>query len=476
VSPVLKAVQGYAWLLFFIAWAQMGYVDWKEQKIRNRYLLMWGKFAAGAYGVLLLQSALGWRGLGTGFLIGEYYLALGRYLAFSGLAAYAFWRLRIWPAGDVKLFFLLALVYPLMRIPGSFHSGLRFLEVLINIFVPAAAMLFAVACVYLWRTRFSHLNDFLRQLGLRRFFGFAAEKALAAAALVREDLARWVRESRENPGKLALDVSAWLAMMAVMSMVSYYLNNLIASHVIKTLVCFGLFFVWSRFCQAIGKGRALGLIFAVFVALLIRNPKVDWAVLGAVFGHISVFSLCIFFGIQMAMKIVAGQTGFFFLPLLFMLPGLVPWETVRRWAYSALPDAGSVISGLRLPPGALSELGTLAVWAAMGTFFGLALVFVRIWDSESYLSVSPQQVLPYMTLGPALVELIERDEDFRDEHFQVFYADGLTPDQAEALKPWCEENGIEQIPLAPTISFANWIFVGYFLTLIIDGHVLARVY
>ena len=476
MSLALKAVQVYAWCLFAVAWAQMGYVDWKEQKIRNHYLFLWLKFVAAAYAVVLLQSAFGAMGYGTGFLLGGYYQSLGRYLAFSGLAAYAFWALRIWPAGDVKLFVLLSLFYPLMRIPGSLHEGLRFLEVLINIFIPAAAFLFVTAAGYLWRTRFSHQKQFFQALGVKRFAVFAVEKAAEALGQIREELGVSAKYYRDNPRTFLLDAGAWLAMMSVMSMISYYLNRVITSNVLKTLVCFALFFAWSRFCQAIGKGRALALIFALFAVLLIRNPDMDWAILGAVFGHISVFSLCIFFGIQIAFKVVAGRTGYVFLPLIFMLPGLIPWSALGRFVSSFMPDTGALSGWMSLPPGLVSEMSSLTVWAALGTFFGLSLVFVRIWDAESYQSVSPEQVKPYMTLGPAMVELIQQDEEFCSEHFPTFYADGLTPDQAEALKPWCEEQGVEAVPLAPTISFANWIFVGYALTLLLGGHVLRFLY
>ena len=91
-------------------------------------------------------------------------------------------------------------------------------------------------------------------------------------------------------------------------------------------------------------------------------------------------------------------------------------------------------------------------------------------------SVRPDQIKPFMTPGPSLVESIEADEDFRDEHFGSFYADGLTPDQAEALRGWCERNAIAAVPLAPTISFANWIYLGYFLTALLQGHVLMAAY
>ena len=144
-------------------------------------------------------------------------------------------------------------------------------------------------------------------------------------------------------------------------------------------------------------------------------------------------------------------------------------------ARPVLPIAG--LGGFEAPGWAAAmDLSVLSVWAVMGLFFGLALVFVKIWDAESYKSVPIAHIDRFMTLGPSLVERIEADEDFREEHFSTFYADGLTGEQAEALREWCGAEGIETVPLAPTISFANWIFLGYFLTRLLEGHVLRFLY
>ena len=112
----------------------------------------------------------------------------------------------------------------------------------------------------------------------------------------------------------------------------------------------------------------------------------------------------------------------------------------------------------------------------MVLFFGLSLVCVRICDAESYKSVQPEHIAPFMTLGPSMVERLQEDEEFFEEHFGTLYADGLTREQVEALKEWCLREEVAVVPLAPTISFANWIFVGYLLTWLIDGHVLRMVY
>lgn len=463
-----RGVQIYAWACFAGAWAQMGWVDWREQKILNRFLGFWLKLALAGYAALMLHSFLGAHGYFPVFIMRGYYQDILLHAAFSVLAAYALWWLRAWPAGDVKLFSLLAFFYPLMRIPAEFRSGTRFLEVLINTFVPAAAFLFVTAALYLWRTRFAHQKEFIVDLGVKKALPYMANMFSQALAALKLEAASWA-DSFRQPGQLALSATNWLASVAVMSMISYYLNDVIRSEFLKTLVCFGLFFGWSRFCSEFGKVRSLALVAGVFSLLLWRYPRFEWNGLLRVFGDISVFSLFIFFGVQIAFRVVAGQTGFVFMPLLFMLPSLIPWQRITSW----LPGFGGFSLHLGPPP---PGLPTVAVWAAMGLFFGLSLVFVRIWDAESFQSVPPGHIRPYMNLGPSIVAEIEADEDFRDEHFHAFYADGLTPAQVEALQEWCEEKGITEVPLAPTISFANWIFVGYLLTLVLDGHVLRWVY
>jgi hypothetical protein len=522
---LIRVTQLYAWGVFLFSWAQMGWVDWKEQKIRNQYIMFWLKLILAGYVLIAGQSLLGALGAVKVFILRDYYLALLAHAGFSAAAAYALWRLRIWPAGDVKLFVLLSLCYPLMRIPGSFRSGLLFLEVLINVFVPAAAFLFLTACEYLWRTRFapysSHLTGVLRAYrkdfrlpepslprvrleplgaGLRP----AAEAVRAKAAWLwgeaKAEAGGWVKACREKPWQFLLDALSWLSMMAIMSMISYALNDVITSNVLKTLVCFALMFTWSRVCQFIGTGRALAAVFGVCAVVLWSRPSVNVPALAVIFGHLTVFSLCILLGVQLAFKIIAGKTGYVFLPFLMMLPGLIPWRflfaTLRSWLAGAWRFAAGVAGGLSLPAApafpavslpafggfappawaAAADLSVLAVWAAMGLFFGLALVFVKIWDAESYKSVPIAHIDRFMTLGPSLVERIEADEDFRDEHFSAFYADGLTGEQAAVLREWCAAEGIETVPLAPTISFANWIFLGYFLTRLLEGHVLRFLY
>lgn len=461
---MLTAIQIGAMIAFVLAWVQMGWVDWTEQKIRNQFLSRWLACVLVGYAALAVDTMLGERGLVSQHVLWPYYAAALAHVAVSAAAGYVLWILRVWPAGDVKLFVLLALYYPLMRLPASFHSGLRFLEVLINVFIPAAAFLFLTAGRYLWRTRFQHQSEFLASLGPARWASYLAQKIRVALPAMRAEAAAGLRTLRQ-PRAVALGALSWFASVFVMAMISYFLGDLIRSDFAKTLVCFALFFLWSRFSAEIGRERAMALAFVALAALFAFAPAIRWSAFARVLGDISVFSLCIFFGVQVAFKLVAGQTGYAFLPLLFMLPSLIPW----RRLFALLDPSWSV-------PAAPSGLAAAAVWGAMGLFFGSSLVFVRIWDAESYKSVRPRDVAPFMNLGPAFVEKLREDPEFFSEHFDTLYADGLTRDQVAALRVWCEARGVAVVPLAPTISFANWIFLGYILTWALDGHVLRAVY
>lgn len=560
----LRFLQYYAWLLFLVSWAQMGWVDMVYQKIRNQYVKFWLALVVLAYAGMLVQSALGAFGVVNVFLSRAYFIDLLQHLVLSTAAAYALWRLAIWPAGDVKLFVLLSLCYPLMRIPGEFRSGLLFLEVLINVFIPAALFVFVKAGVYLWRTRFAHYAGHLRSVAKAKAAAWRkpgpapappeaaappaaparkrpmspAPQGPAAAApapsptqsplagWLRErgtDLAGWLRAAGSElgawllgycrePKRFLIDAVTWLAMMGIMSMLSYYLADHVRSHVLKTLICFALMFCWSRICQSIGTAWAFGGMFAVCGLLLWRRPDFDLPAFAAVFGHLTVFSLAIMLGVNFAFKLLAGNSGYlvFAAPLAMMMFGLIPWRAMFSGLWrgvaalgSGVVSAGASISLPSLPPvprmpeapelavpalpalpampalPALSAppwLADLYVWAAMGLFFGVALVFVKIWDAESYRSVPVGEIDPYMNPGPELVARIEADPDLRDEHFSMIYADGLTPDQAKVLREWCREEGLKTVPLAPTISFANWIFLGFFLTRVLQGHVLRMLY
>ncbi|MBI3566122.1 MAG: prepilin peptidase [Elusimicrobia bacterium] len=145
----MTALACYAFLLALGAAAS--FQDWRERKIRNRLILAGLAFAAAAAGGLFLNSLAGhWRWrlgpIGEFYLPARFYPRLALHAALSLGAGFLVWRLSVWPAGDAKLFALLALLAALVdpNLPG-FPSYL-FLLLLINIFVPAG-LVFAVETV-----------------------------------------------------------------------------------------------------------------------------------------------------------------------------------------------------------------------------------------------------------------------------------------------------------------------------------------
>ena len=116
-----------AWAVFIALWAGISYHDLKHQKIANRAIalslipaLILGllDFARGGDGVIAVLPAAGL------------------------IVAVALWQLDVWPAGDAKLFTLLAFYLPLL-LPGRMPVAKLGIVWLANIFVPAAAALLA---------------------------------------------------------------------------------------------------------------------------------------------------------------------------------------------------------------------------------------------------------------------------------------------------------------------------------------------
>lgn len=116
-----------AWTVFIALWAGISYHDLKHQKIPNRAIAL----------SLIPALVLGMLDFARG---GDGIMAV---LPAAGLIlAVALWQLEVWPAGDAKLFTLLAFYLPLLM-PGRMPVAKLGIVWLANIFVPAAAALLA---------------------------------------------------------------------------------------------------------------------------------------------------------------------------------------------------------------------------------------------------------------------------------------------------------------------------------------------
>ncbi|HEX4047529.1 MAG TPA: prepilin peptidase [Elusimicrobiota bacterium] len=188
------------WAVFTALWLAISSYDWKHHRIPNRVLLF-SLFPAAAI------AALVWAQIPR-----EQWL-----LAILGLPlAVSLWMLRVWPAGDAKLFALLAVYLPLL-LPDGLPLARLSVVWLANIFVPAAAALLAES---LWRSRRASLELDVRavlhrlRIWLVPTFDSLPEALagnafillwwLAAEFLYQQALARWGQASLWIPSLVLL--------------------------------------------------------------------------------------------------------------------------------------------------------------------------------------------------------------------------------------------------------------------------------
>lgn len=509
-TPMIDALRVFGWTVFLGLWAIVARSDWQTQRIRHAHLLYGAAAACAGYLALAAHTAWGVLGRAHVYYYWGFYHAVATHAFLCVVAGLALWLLRVWPAGDAKLFALLGLLYPLVG--GMTVPERLFLNMLINTFLPAAAFLFATAAWYVFETRVRAGREFLVGLGWQREAAFVAEvvrkRALELAAQLKESLtkargaglaehAAWLgRKVRD----LIPQLFQWLISAFFASLISYALKGLLESPVVLSLLCMALFFVWRRVRETLGTTGAR-LLLAGCTAALFWWKQPDLTKLGVLFGNITVFSFFVFLGMNGAMRVVLGgvQTAMIYvLPFIMMgfsLALTYVWQGVRRlWLFlyftardASMPakvygpsmfESAGTLSRLHLPfslgPFA-PYLPTMVALACLGTFFGLALVMVRLWDDEVRPSHRIKDLAPNLVLADSFVARLAADEEFYHGRLGTLYADGLTRDQAEAVREWCAANGVETVPLKPTVSFASFIFLGMFLSLLLKGAQLLQV-
>lgn len=437
--------------LFALFWVIIGWQDFQQKKIRHLYL---------GYGMAAVF---------LGYAISRpcwpFYQSMAGDVLLCAMAAVALWMVRVWPAGDAKLFIFLALLYPLMNILGPFQPGRMFLIFLINIFIPASIFVFIKAWIYIYSTRLRHFRDFVAGLGWRKEFDFLFSGICRG----------WVEfrlPDRMQGLSFLRFLGQWLLGMACMSLISYYLRDFFHSPILLSLLCMVLFFIWNQINEGLGRVASRLILGTAAIALLLLNPPTQWGQLGALFGNVLAFSLFMYLGMNWTMRMI-GKDGSMaaavLFPLLISFLGLA-----AAWLWRGVVGAGmGMFSIVQSWSFAADYFGIMGVLAMLGLFFGLSLVLVRKWDEEARPSHSRENLEAYLMLAPSFVERLRQDPEFFESNFSSLYADGITGEQAQSLKEWCRRNEIERVPLAPTMSFGFWIFFGFLLSLALGGrHVL----
>lgn len=465
---VVPGLQGGAWVLFLALWFMISRSDFRDQRIQHRHLLIGAWAALAGYSILLVSSVLGSRGYLSIFYRWAFYGDLTSHAVLSAAAALALWWARIWPAGDAKLFALLALIYPFLPSAFSFDTGWIVLYSLINIFLPAAVAVFILSARHIWSTRLKHQPRFLLQLA-GAGWGVASDYALgrlrAAGAAVRDWTRSGVRYVRDNPWECVKAVAQWLASMVLMSLICTVTNKYWASTVVNTLFGFAVMLLLQGTREWLGPWGMRGLWALMGGGIALGFFPFDSGNFLRSFGLLMVFSFFLSMGIRATMSAMTGQIVMLGLMLAMPLAGVLGGYLLRgvAWIWGIPPGAWIVPAALR---------GAIPL-ALLGTFFGLSFVLVRIWDAEDHPIIPRERLLSFMLLHRSFLERLRADEDFFNEHFATVYPDGMTVSQAEALKAWCARENVDSVPLAGTIPFAHWIFLGYFLTWALGGHVMA---
>lgn len=456
-ASILPMVRILAWITFLTLWAAIGIKDWREKRILHRYLLYGFWVVLVGYSLILAGTFMGGRGWIKMFYQWPFYRDLLAHLLISCLAALAMWRAEIWPAGDTKLFMLLAAVFPLLEISGPFHAGWLFLIALINIFIPASLAVFFHSVHFVWSTRLKHYQGFLRQMGWAVEFDYLRQNTRESARVLSAKSREALTAFREDPWTHLRDLGGWALTMFVMALISTALKGFIDSPLLRTLLCFAFLFIWGRVDEFLGSRWAQAAAVTGVGLIIINATEVFWKDVWGSFGILTFFGTFLYLGVKWTMGLLAGQMVMLILPFVGVLGGILP--LAFSWSF---PDVS-------LPR-------TLFPFAVLGAFFGLSFALVRICDDSDHPEIPLENLLTYMVLHRKTHARLREDPEFYEEFFASTYADGLTAEQVVALKDWCPRHQMATVALTKTHSFSHWIFLGYFLTWVLRGHVLQGLY
>jgi hypothetical protein len=434
----LRALQSCALLAFVGLWVAIAREDALRKKVRHSWLLCGAALGAAGYAAAWMDS---------GALGGAFIEVAARHAAVSAAVAIGFWLLKIWPAGDAKLFVLLSLLYPLMKGPGV-QPGRDALVVLINAFIPAALFQIALSARSLWRLFLQHRVLFMKELGWKR-----------AAAFVFE---RWDRtlSGLRGPGvgrKLAASAGAaaggavfqWMPSALLAALITRLVPNWTGSWV-SPLIGFAVMYLARSASERWGRWATGAAAAAICIAAARLSPGLGPRALAQGAAQWTLFGFAMGAGGRVVRSLVDSE---------------LPPGASALWAIAAFVP-GLAFSSL-LPRGMEFHA---AQWVALGLFSGLSIACVHLWRKEEPPLCHVEELRPFSVVEPSFIERVE--PELREEHFSTLYPDGLTPSQAEVLRDWCRRSGVELVPLVPTISFAFWLFFGEFLTWLTGRHVL----
>jgi hypothetical protein len=424
-----EAVRLGAWLGGAAAAAVIVREDRRSRRVPNAALAALGALTLTGWAALLLHSAFSTPGTSLPW---AWHRGLGAHAAAAAAAGLGLWRAGVWPAGDAKLFILLAWLLPLAE-PGLAPGGARLaVALLLNVFLPAAAVFLAAGLAWVWHTRLRHDAGFLRELG----WAYVRDYARARQARLSADAAAaargFYRGVVDEPARAAAGVLDALALAAAG---------------VSAL---------SALPGARGPWAALGFFLAWDVAGRLVGRRVLWPLSAAAAWWAS--------GRAADPAALAGQAGLWLAFAAAMAAGRAAAAAFMGAEERLLPAAWLFGPLLGLAPFVLSQRGGWAAWAWWGAAGGAAWWFVNAFMEEDCFRLPPERFAAGLVPAAATLGLAQGDADFWARHFARRYPDGLTARQARALRGWARRDGHAELSFKTTRPFALWIFLGGALT------------
>lgn len=192
--------------VLFLIGLVTSYQDFKEGKIKNKWIILGLSWSLGIYVLFLIWSFIApflsqIYSKHLTFVLPSYILKVLINSAITLIVGYVLWYFDLWSAGDAKLFFVFSLLLPLKYYWRSALPYFPSFALLINIFIPALLFLMGQNLFYFLKTfSASKITGFWRgnllkfkanyPLYLKEFLGFLL--IFAAFQIIKYELGSWL--------------------------------------------------------------------------------------------------------------------------------------------------------------------------------------------------------------------------------------------------------------------------------------------
>ncbi len=437
-------------------------VDLRLKKIRNTWILTALGIEAGLYLFVFLFSSFGRSGIVLPVFWGkvlteDFFWACWLHILLSLGIALVLWFIKIWPAGDVKLFTILTILFPLMD-PMNPQFPVRLsLTLLINAFIVAGIFVLVKSLFWMWHLKVRHAVGFFSDLGYARAAAYMLSVWREYIGELFSKVRVWRALIRAKPGEAFKKAADYLALTVFIAGVLSYMR---------------VFLDWMPY-----TGPLPGFVAYVLWKWLAEQFN-RWILVAVLVSSLVVTGLTL--PVPPAAVFFTSWLGWNIVMLFIELGRELVSRLLKKDASKAIVIGVNIALTMGVGGGFLVLFQSTVVlmllkWSMWGLLFGVVYMAVRFVIEENYVYVPSTGVQPYLILAAPALQALKKDKAFYEEHFSVRFADGLTPAQAIAVRQWCEKNGIVKIATRQGEPFAGWLFAGVLLTLLLKKDIISAI-